>query len=195
MKKCYIFENVWKLSRNKDERNEESQCLTHSAVQRRGAWTHVFTEQFLLGNSITILISWWCSVKLGRKTKKKMMEEIHVCMCRARVYRCVHAHSHGVGNKKIPPRDVSRGEEEPVQPRVHWVVSVTCALVTVTGGRWHKGQITVYTASRGVGQATPTSPGRRAQNQPLLHPQHSHPLCTHRTWCSVSQDTLDIWVL
>lgn len=100
MKKCYVFENVWKLGRNKDEKNEESQHLTSSAVQRRGAWTHVFTEQFLLGNNLTILISWWCSVKLGRKTKKKMMEEIHVCMCRACVYTCVHARLQGVGNKK-----------------------------------------------------------------------------------------------
>lgn len=75
-----------------------------------------------------------------------------------------------------------------MQPHVHWVVSATRTLVTVTGGRWHKGQITVYTASRHGGQATPTSPGTTVQNQPLLHPQHSHPLCTHRTWCSVSQD-------
>ena len=86
--KWYTFENVRKVRRrNKDERRSEvTQCLIHSAVQRR-ARTHVFTEQLLSDNKITTLISWWCSVKLGRKAK--MMEEIRVCMCRACACMCV----------------------------------------------------------------------------------------------------------
>ena len=101
---------------------------------------------------------------LGER-KKKMMEDAHVCMCRACIYRCVHARLQGVGNKTINPVTSAENENQCstaftwwCQPRGPWWHSRWRPLTQVTNHRTH------CTASRGVGSPPPPpSPGRTVQ--------------------------------